>query len=84
MVEVTVDASQLTDGASDTSIDVMVRGAGQEVRPADNSLSYGLQLTARANLQLLGYNPSFYCSNLQTCAFMRGKSVIRNTHGSII
>ncbi|XP_050702426.1 integrin alpha-PS3-like [Eriocheir sinensis] len=54
VVEVTVDASLLTDGSSNPWIQVNVSGEGEELKPEDNHWSKSLPLEAHASLELYG------------------------------
>ncbi|XP_068247321.1 integrin alpha-PS3-like [Palaemon carinicauda] len=55
-LRVTIDASQVTDAASELKVDVAVSGEGVELQPSDNSAIPGLQLLANAQLKLHGYS----------------------------
>ncbi|XP_064088810.1 integrin alpha-PS3-like [Macrobrachium nipponense] len=55
-LRVTIDASQVTDAASELKVDVAVSGEGVELQPSDNSVFPGLQLLANAQLKLHGYS----------------------------
>ncbi|XP_045625247.2 integrin alpha-PS3 isoform X1 [Procambarus clarkii] len=54
VVEVQLDANQLTDKSQNVVVDVFVSGEGQEIRPQDNAFSQGLQLEAHASLKIHG------------------------------
>ncbi|XP_063843702.1 integrin alpha-PS3-like isoform X1 [Scylla paramamosain] len=53
-VEVSVDASQLTDRSTSPGIQVNVAGEGHELKPEDNQLFINLQLVAQADMVLHG------------------------------
>ncbi|MPC18226.1 Integrin alpha-PS3 [Portunus trituberculatus] len=53
-VEVSVDASQLTDSSTNPRIQVDVGSEGRELKPEDNQLSINLQLVAQADMMLHG------------------------------
>ena len=53
-VEVSVDASQLTDSSTSPGIQVDVSSEGYELNSEDNQLFINLQLVAQANMVLHG------------------------------
>ncbi|KAK7080194.1 hypothetical protein SK128_005032 [Halocaridina rubra] len=55
-VNVTVDASYLSDSTDELKVDITGAGEGVELHPNDNSLSQSLKLQANAELTLHGYS----------------------------